>query len=32
MPSSIRLLHNGFVRAILISNLCSQIGIWIRMD
>lgn len=30
MPSSIRLLHNGFVRAILISNVCSQLGIWIR--
>lgn len=30
MPSSIRLLRNGFVRAILISNVCSQLGIWIR--
>ena len=30
MPSSIRLLRNAFVRAILISNLCSQLGIWIR--
>lgn len=30
MPSSIRLLHNSFVRAILISNVCSQLGIWIR--
>ncbi|MGG4095887.1 MFS transporter [Paenibacillus lautus] len=30
MPSSIRLLHNGFVRTILISNVCSQLGIWIR--
>jgi len=30
MPSSIRMLQNGFVRAILISNVCSQLGIWIR--
>lgn len=30
MPSSIRLLRNAFVRAILISNVCSQLGIWIR--
>ncbi|MDL1164157.1 MFS transporter [Yersinia pestis] len=30
MPSSIRLLRSGFVRAILISNVCSQLGIWIR--
>ncbi|MCT1398400.1 MFS transporter [Paenibacillus sp. p3-SID867] len=30
MPSSIRILRNGFVRAILISNVCSQLGIWIR--
>lgn len=30
MPNSIRLLRNAFVRAILISNVCSQLGIWIR--
>ncbi|WFB59795.1 MFS transporter [Paenibacillus sp. BR1-192] len=30
MPSSIRLLRNGFVRAVFMSNLFSQLGIWIR--
>jgi len=30
MQRSIRLLQNRFVSAILLSNLLSQIGIWIR--
>lgn len=30
MTGSIRLLRNGFVRAVMISTLFSQLGIWIR--
>ncbi len=30
MPTSIRLLRSGFVRAVMLSTLFSQMGIWIR--
>lgn len=30
MSGSIQLLRNGFIRAVMISTLFSQIGIWIR--
>ncbi|WP_227793266.1 hypothetical protein [Paenibacillus guangzhouensis] len=30
MSGSIQLLRNRFVQAVMISTLCSQLGIWIR--